>query len=294
MYTQYFREQTNPGYPVPQAMKDVWDVQLELLDKLMEVCKRHGLRIWLEGGTLLGAVRHGGFIPWDDDIDLVMMRDDYDRLNRVAANEFENPYFWQTTYSDKCFLCGHAILRRTDTTCVAANELDSPNCQGIGIDIFVLDGVASTSVGYALHRMLSKGFKALVSAQRKKRHALISHKRMFALLESIYRINNVRKKKRIGLISWRYRHREIHLRNQFEDTVMLEFCGRQMPAPSGYMEYLADIYGSEYMTPVNVPNLHGRKYLDAATPYPESVARIKANPTIYDKHVAELYPDYSI
>lgn len=72
--------ETRNNYYISVEMKKVWAVEMQLLKKLLEVCEKHHLKIWAEGGTLLGAVRHQGYIPWDDDIDMAMLRDDYDRL----------------------------------------------------------------------------------------------------------------------------------------------------------------------------------------------------------------------
>ena len=73
------------GYTIPAEMKRVWKVQIDLLKKLLEVCRKHNLHIWAEGGTLLGTVREQGYIPWDDDIDMVMLRDDYE----VSCSELD-------------------------------------------------------------------------------------------------------------------------------------------------------------------------------------------------------------
>ena len=91
-------QEERKGYVVPAEMKKVWQVQLTLVKKLLEVCGKHHLRIWADGGTLLGTVREHGYIPWDDDIDMAMLRPDYDKLVGLATKEFESPFFFQWTY----------------------------------------------------------------------------------------------------------------------------------------------------------------------------------------------------
>ena len=94
----FLDEEIRDDYVVSSQMKQVWAVELDLLNKILEVCKKYNIKIIASGGTLLGAVRHKGFIPWDDDIDLMMMRDQYDKLCDVAEKEFKYPYFFQTEY----------------------------------------------------------------------------------------------------------------------------------------------------------------------------------------------------
>lgn len=136
-------EETKCGYTIPHAMKQVWALQMEMAKKLVDVCERHGLMIWMDSGTLLGAVRHHGFIPWDDDIDMMMFRKDYNKLCQIAENEFKHPYFFQTEWTDRGSLRGHAQLRNSETTGILKNELDFKYTfnQGIFIDIFPLDTV---------------------------------------------------------------------------------------------------------------------------------------------------------
>ena len=74
--------------------------QLEILSYFDNFCKKNGLKYYASGGTLLGAIRHKGFIPWDDDIDVVMFRKDYDRLLSIAENKIDFPFFLQNDYSD--------------------------------------------------------------------------------------------------------------------------------------------------------------------------------------------------
>lgn len=83
----FYREEIRSGYKISPEMKKIWACQLNLLAELQKVCDRNGLKYWLDSGSLLGAIRHQGYIPWDDDIDVVMFRDDYDRLVKLSKEE---------------------------------------------------------------------------------------------------------------------------------------------------------------------------------------------------------------
>ena len=138
----FLDEETRCGFTVTKKMKEVWAVELDLLAELLRVCNKNNIKIFASGGTMLGAVRHQGFIPWDDDIDMMMFRDDYERLCEIAGSEFQYPYFFQTEYTDPGSLRGHAQLRNSLTTGILESELGKRKFnQGIFLDIFPLDVV---------------------------------------------------------------------------------------------------------------------------------------------------------
>ena len=107
----FFQEETRDGFVVTESRKKLWGILLDLLLKFDEVCKNNDLRYFLSCGSMLGAVRHKGFIPWDDDIDVCMPREDYDRL-LTLSDEFRSPYF-----------CRHLILTKIVLILLQSSEI---------------------------------------------------------------------------------------------------------------------------------------------------------------------------
>lgn len=117
-------------------------VQLNMLKYFHDVCVKNNLSYCVWYGTLLGAIRHKGYIPWDDDVDVLMPREDYDKFIEIAPQILEQPYFLQTPENDKgCFYGGYSKLRNSQTTGLEKRN-KGHNCnQGIWMDIFPLDYV---------------------------------------------------------------------------------------------------------------------------------------------------------
>lgn len=141
----FLDEEVRCGHVVTAETKKIWAVELDLLAEFIRVCDKYGLKYYADGGTLLGALRHNGYIPWDDDIDLSMMREDYEKLCSVAVYEFKHPYFFQTSSTDPDSEFHHAKLRNSETSAVSEIDINRSYNQGIWIDIFPLDNIPDDS-----------------------------------------------------------------------------------------------------------------------------------------------------
>lgn len=121
-----------------ELIREVKVVQIDLLKKLIAVCNNYKLRVYPIYGTLLGVIRDGGMITGDDDIDVALPREDYDRLIKLT-DEFSGKYFLQTPFNDDCFYGGYVKLRNKETTAIHPQNEWTEACEGISIDIFPID-----------------------------------------------------------------------------------------------------------------------------------------------------------
>lgn len=147
----FFQGEERCGYYVSPEIKKVWAVQLDLIAEFARICEKHGIKWWMDAGTLLGAVRHKGFIPWDDDVDVIMMREDYERFCRIAPEELSYPYSLQKEeYGREGRLTPIAKIYNVSTTMGATaikEHFDAGKKLTLGykpavfLDLFPLDGI---------------------------------------------------------------------------------------------------------------------------------------------------------
>ncbi|MCI9446480.1 MAG: LicD family protein [Lachnospiraceae bacterium] len=282
LHEKFYEEEVRCGYLVTQKMKKVWAVGLNLLEQFDKICQAHGLRYYACYGTLLGAVRHQGFIPWDDDIDVAMFRDDYERLKLIAQEEISYPYFLQNSYNDS-MIWAFSKLRDGRTTAIEFSDAPPQFHQGIFIDIFPLDDVPDgVAMKPVITKMQSEIWMSVVDPEGLKQQ--ISQGRKLAMDTSIllellgmqirermkmfedFNAARFGKSSRIGFLMDYFNGVPSMLREWYDDTVYLPFEGLEVPAPSGYASFLESYYG-DYMTPVRAQSLHEGIFFDPDKPY---------------------------
>ena len=281
----FLKEEERCGFTVSAEMKKVWAVQLDLLERFQDVCRRHGLRYFASGGTLLGAIRHKGYIPWDDDIDIMMMREDYEKLLAIAPEEFTAPFFFQTVWNDKRYSRGHAQLRNSNTTAILTEEKGHyPFNQGVFIDIFPTDAVPddeeeqqkqqqaiclwekllNVTVRYPANK-----FKSLPKSVVHAVLSLVPYRVFIRLKEKACTRYNGMGMKRVGLLSFLADdERLVFPAKAFDNVLTVPFESTTIDIPADYDTLLAHQYG-DYMTMKQENSYHGgiifdteRSYLD--------------------------------
>lgn len=268
------------------TLKDVQSVELDLLKKLISVCNKYGLKYFACGGTCLGAVRHKGMIPWDDDIDIAMPRADYERLLKLTE-VFVEPYFLQYYGREKGYYRSHAQLRNSQTTAILFSE--KGRCtfnQGIFIDIFPIDYIDSNSKTFQkkmkLADQIMRNINWYTTYNSIKNHSL-KGKIRYLLLSIYFCFNSFDKEferheelckecildigDEMGYITFGHANpRWISPRYYFFDTINVPFEDIELPIPKEYDKLLTQQYG-EYMIPVKANSEHGKVIFNAFTSY---------------------------
>lgn len=270
----------------PEQLRELQLAQLDMLRFFKQFCEKNNITFYFIGGGLIGALRTGGFIPWDDDIDLLLPRDDYERLCRLWQEQYPDGRF-RLLRTDGELFTGNIFATVTDTayTMVKANQTDVDIPHGLVIDVFPLDVCPDSSFArkrqYAWTLLYSLFLAQTVPENHGGAVALGSK-----VLLGLVRGKKLREK------IWRTAEKHMQQYKREENQYMTELCsgphwmkvkypkriydgvdhvtfeGIELPVASGYKEYLTLVFG-DYMTPPpedkRVPH-HDIAYLDLHTP----------------------------
>ena len=256
---KFFEEEVRCDFLVTQDRKKLWAVLLDMLLKIDDVCKKYHLTYFLEAGTLLGAIRHKGMIPWDDDIDIFMPRKDYNKFI-LLSEEFPHPFFLQTPYTDPEYFYCPARLRNTNTTGVVETFAYQNFNHGIWLSIFPLDNweIEGGEERYEYIKSLIKENstymrlkKPHLSEKDQIRVRNYSGRNPFEVYEEIQEIAQRSNSKPTefvtaavsAVISYR---RKLWYAEDFSSAIEWDFEGFKFPIPVGYDRFLKIMYG-DYM-----------------------------------------------
>lgn len=234
-------------------------LMLEMLKKIDAICRRHNITYWLSSGTCLGAVRHGGFIPWDDDVDIEMTEKDFKRLRRVMRDYEGDDLVWQDSRTDVDYVQPFAKIRDTHTEINEVGGVDiNYKYRGVFIDIFAMRPSSSLRI-YRLGEKFQRFFFYRAQRIRHKglRHAVLRFSRLM-VGGVVYPLLNLLD--RPGA-NGRLRH---HLGTEFasprfkaevESTRTARFEDTMLPVPVGVESYLRRMYG-DFMTLPDLDAIH--------------------------------------
>ncbi len=265
-----------------QTLRKVQLLELLCLDEMIRICEKHNIKYFLIGGTLIGAARNKGFIPWDDDIDIGMLRADFDRFIEVCKKELNTQkFFLQTPQTEKGSADFEiARIRLNNTHFVEHHRRNLKINDGFFIEILPYDDLPENDKKAKYYYYKFKTLKRIVGIRMGYRYQLGSLTKRIMLytftfftkivpLKVLYnKAANYHKQyentnsEKVFLLGGAYNYKkESHLRSTLQEFTKLEFEGRMLPVPKNYDMFLTEQYG-DYMTPPPVEKQVNKCYVE--------------------------------
>ncbi len=273
----------------PELLRELQLKQLDMLVFFKEFCEKNNLRFYLIGGCLIGALRNGGFVPWDDDVDVLMPREDYKKLHKLWHEQKTDGRFRLLKTDDEMFT-GNIFMTVTDTnyTMVKANQVDVDIPHGLVMDVFPLDVCPDSRFARKMQYVWTMLYSLFLAQIVPENHGGLIGFGSRVLL-GIFRGKKLRntiwrfcEKKMIKykleenkcvteLCSGPYWMKMEYPKHIYDGVAYVNFEGYEMPCMSGYDEYLTMVFGDYMSLPPEdkqVPH-HDIAYLDLNTPCSE-------------------------
>jgi len=250
-------------------------LQLDILVDIDRLCKKLNLKYYIIAGTLLGAIRHQGFIPWDSDIDIAMYRKDYDFLIKEGNNHINSKYFIQSDYSDNKHQGSFAKVRINNTIYIEKNNKINGKNRGIYLDIFPLDDikmfpsklqyynakflkllqrVKAFRNGKVFSTTMTRTFVGIIASSLT---IMVPKQYINRFIESSMRKGNNKRFKYVTNYCSKYGIiKQFMSKEVYGDPVELEFEGMKFWAPRKYIYWLERIYGDFMAVPEVIPDLN--------------------------------------
>ena len=246
-------------------LEELKKIELDMVQKIDEVCRINEIHYYMVGGTLLGAVRHKGFIPWDDDIDIAMPRKDFEKFYDVMARETSN---YEVQFYNNVDDYGYASPKVVDKRTVLIDYKLGMGKEksSVFVDVFLYDGMGRYKMKSYIRYFILKCFKKMIFlSKRNFKMEMILKSVIFFIpcvickmigvtrLNKLYNLlcakHDFYSSKYVACVAGRYGKREVFKREVFERTVPLQFENLILQAPQGYEIYLTSIYGNYMKLP---------------------------------------------
>lgn len=268
-----------------ETIEKLKKIEIAIFKEFISICKKYNFKYYLLGGTLLGAVRHKGFIPWDDDIDVGMPRDDYERFLAVAKNELPGELFLQTNKTDPQNPFCYCKIRNSNTTFIESPVRKLDMNHGIFIDVFPLDFYPSNpreqkkfqkkkrlydAVTSSVWSVERTSFKQKLKGIAKKILVLFFPvKRAIKKREKMYTSQDDKALLANNGGAWGVK--EIVPADWYGQGTELEFEGMKVMAPEKYDLWLTQVYGDYIQLPPAEKRVshHETEIIDADKSYKE-------------------------
>ena len=255
--------------------KELRSLLLELLDYYVSICEQNNIRYFLGGGTILGAIRHKGFIPWDDDIDVMMPRSDYNKFIGIVTNIPNSRYSFLYHKNTKNYGFTFGKLQVNDTVLIEGDLFEKFGNIGVHIDIFPIDGLPSESKAIERHFSRIMFYRDLVAIATTKtiwRKPYFSKILRIILQYTFFKIVPTRhivdsmesylsrfdfdKSNFVACLVGSYGRKELMNKDQVDSYILVTFESKKYRVPIGYDKYLKDHYG-DYMKLPPAEKQHG-------------------------------------
>lgn len=258
------------GYNLSEEeLRELQLIEVEMLVEIDRICKKCGIQYCISAGTQLGAIRHKGFIPWDDDADIAFLRPEYEKFRKACETELDKEKFYFQDYRNTPgYRWGYGKIRRKNTQFVRLNQEHMPYEQGVFVDIMPYDNVPDNYLLRKWHNfrcfLYRKAFWAPLGKQQEKGIKKIAYtvldkipdKKIYSSFGKFTEKSNKKETKRIRIFSFPVPGNQYgYLRSCFETLISTEFEGVELMGMEDYDTYLSYKYG-DYM---KLPPVEKRK-----------------------------------
>lgn len=288
----FFEKEIRLDHEISEKFKHAWAIQLTVLDQVLEIAARHKIPVWLDYGSLLGAVRHKGYVPWDDDIDICAMRPDYMRLLFLLEKELPKYCRVRSLYTTEGYEQPKAFIACRDVIDIGLSEEERkiteiyygcPYCTGL--DFYPLDYSAKDEKQWAMikqiyiavydlaigmeHYVRTGEFEGLLVQVEDILNVSIERDEHIkqSLLKLMDSVAMMTTGEEAGYCLW---YPDAAMRNNdmrrplssYDETIETGFEMLKVPIPIGYDDVLSRCYGKDYMTPRKALPNHGYPFFE--------------------------------